>query len=1082
MVSPSLGAGSNVAATMAENAISATRAAGLKSNVVFVPRPSATMSQIEATSASGVVQPLYTGDPAPLGVAYYGLSGTGTGPLHGTVFNTTAVRGIVSANATGIQGQDLYQSSPDSYGIQLNSVMTNVHLFGTKGFEFWTQNVMEFYPAAGEMVLVTNIWNFSGGSYHGNEFYSQSVVGGAVDDFGEYGALGYYYAEYIVPMPISYPFNLTLTMNSGVDGGRNNMSFSVSLTSSTIPSEDFNLPNWDSIVFNSTEPLGTPLTYPSNYTADGLHYNPIGLTNDFELDICGPGGGSQVDLDAADASLGLAYYTGSGFASVPAAFSYGGETGETATGANVAWSNAAGGPGGLAEYGTATTGPGLLTGLWGTGAPEGSDAVDLAVSPGNAFNFLTYSGTVGFTTPIVAEAAYAPSMLTQTFYLMPGTYQLLTELADYALVNQSISVAGPMTVPVSLSSDMAAGVYTPLWAFSNAEVASLAQSGAGTPSSPYILDNNQLAPLSSSFGLYNDYVFPVYPGVFLYGTTVTVELYHAPSFQTSTSTFQYPGQYLPQYNDLQFWFWGVTGASIVDAANISGWFGGNAFYPLVFDTFNVIFYESGGNLVAGNTFDTPGEALLMFAGGGVFYPPLNIGGGNNTVWGNTFNEVNNPAGCVDTSPCLGLMSPAFGVAVEIGESNDVVYNNYVNTPTTAWLLPLNLYSGYPDFFAGTEWNITPQPATNVHFASGFPTLPLTGSIIGGTTQGGNFWWDYGLIANPYNGADNPYGVLPYDENAITLVIEIYGPSYYYLSYIYGGGDYAPLVPTLGPAVTFVEHGLVPGTMWGADVNVGGLEVGFETTSNFETLSVFGAPGHYVWFAAPPPIGYTSHSTGTVRLTDHPITVGVVFHVAPGYSLLKVRESGLPSGSAWSVVVNGTTPATDAFNTTATTNSSSVTVLVFDGTYDFTVPSVPGYFPSPSSGSLAITGGTTLHVRFHIVTYALVFSETGIPAGRSWSVRITGPVTGGRTVTRTLSSRGSSITFEVPNGTYSYTILPGAHTVCVPNTGSQAISGAGATVTTICVYSGGHVPAHPLVVSGGSAAALVRLAAVRGPSA
>ena len=213
-------------------------------------------------------------------------------------------------------------------------------------------------------------------------------------------------------------------------------------------------------------------------------------------------------------------------------------------------------------------------------------------------------------------------------------------------------------------------------------------------------------------------------------------------------------------------------------------------------------------------------------------------------------------------------------------------------------------------------------------------------------------------------------------------------------------------------------------MWGADVNVGGLEVGFETTSNFETLSVFGAPGHYVWFAAPPPIGYTSHSNGTVRLTDHPITVGVVFHVAPGYSLLKVRESGLPSGSAWSVVVNGTTPATDAFNTTATTNSSSVTVLVFDGTYDFTVPSVPGYFPSPSSGSLAITGGTTLHVRFHIVTYALVFSETGIPAGRSWSVRITGPVTGGRTVTRTLSSRGSSITFEVPNGTYWYTILAG----------------------------------------------------------
>ena len=45
----------------------------------------------------------------------------------------------------------------------------------------------------------------------------------------------------------------------------------------------------------------------------------------------------------------------------------------------------------------------------------------------------------------------------------------------------------------------------------------------------------------------------------------------------------------------------------MDAANISGWFGGNAFYPLVFDTFNVIFYESGGNLVARQHVRHPGR-------------------------------------------------------------------------------------------------------------------------------------------------------------------------------------------------------------------------------------------------------------------------------------------------------------------------------------------------------------------------------------------------------------------------------------------------------------------------------------------
>ena len=58
-------------------------------------------------------------------------------------------------------------------------------------------------------------------------------------------------------------------------------------------------------------------------------------------------------------------------------------------------------------------------------------------------------------------------------------------------------------------------------------------------------------------------------------------------------------------------------------------------------------------------------------------------------------------------------------------------------------------------------------------------------------QGGNFWWDYG-VPNPYNGAVNPIGQLPYIENATTLIVYVYGPAYYYSSYIYNGGDYAPL--------------------------------------------------------------------------------------------------------------------------------------------------------------------------------------------------------------------------------------------------------------------------------------------------
>lgn len=1056
--------GTDIASALAANALAATRAAGLKSNVVFVPRPSATPAEEQSARETGAVSPLYTGDPAPIGLAYYGLSGSGVGAPTATILNTTAVQGTVDANATGIQGLDLYQSSPDSYGIQLNSVLTNVTLFGHSGFSFWTQNVVEYYPSSGFMVLVTNIWNFSGGSYNGNEFYSHGPYG-----TNYYGELGYYYAELVVPFPVYYPFNLTLTMNSGVNDGRDNMSFSDSLVSSAIPSEDFSISNWDYAIFNSTNATSPAVTTPSNYTANGESYNAIGLTNDFELDICGPGGGSQVDLGAADATLSLSYLSGGQFVSVPAAYNYGGETGETATGANVAWSNAPGGPAGAADYGTMTTGPSILSGLWGTGAPEGSYAVSLSVTPANAFNFVTYLGLSGFVTPIVSVPDYAPTIAVSTLNLMPGNYTLLTELTGYAPITSVLILTGPTSLTISLVAAPELGVYTPLWAFSNAEVAALATGGSGTPTHPYEMPDAQLAPMSSSFGLYNDYGFPAFPGVFLMDTSVSVAFDQPANYSALTNDSVYPGPYLPQTNDLQTWLWNVTGVAIVDAQNISGWFTYDSWYPVSFDSFNVVVYESSHNLIAGNTFNTESQALLMFSGGTLF-GPLNVGGGNNTVWGNTFNQVPAP-NCPTFPVCETLLFSFFGIGLQLAENYDLIYDNSFNTPTTAWLLPLNMYSGYPEFFLNDSWNITPTSASVVNYASGFPNVPLTGSIIGGPTQGGNFWWDYGLAFNPYNGADNPYGVLPYDENAPTLLVDIYGPSYYYATYIYPGGDYAPLVPQVGPAVTFVEHGLAAGTEWGANITVGGNVLSFETTSNYYTLSVFPAPGRYSWSPIVP-IGYTAHG-GTFHLTDHPITVGVTYHLAHGYSFLTVRESGLPAESAWSVVLNGTSPATDEFNQTVEVTGTSAKIVVVDGAYTFSVPGVPGYAPSPSAGALTITGSTALHVRFHIVTYSLEFSETGVPAGKRWGVKVTGPVTGHGIHSKTIYTTGAELTFSLPNGSYNYTVLTPAHTTCTPPSGSQSISGAGASVSLTCVYTGGHLPA-----SGGGPALSAALSTAR----
>lgn len=711
-------------------------------------------------------------------------------------------------NGVGIQPQDLFQSSPDGYGIQLNAVATNIHIDGTGGYQFWTQNVAEYFPTSDALYLVSNIWNFSGGSISSNSLASTTLGPGCIDDFGAQGALGYYYSECLIS-GLSYPFNLTFYMTSSIStgptAGQNNVTFEIDVT---VGGTTYAFP-YDQVEFNSIGPGGHLLTTPSPYTANGFAYNPLGLTNDFELIVGGPGGGSNADLAAADASLSLGYWDASTqqYTATPSAYSYGGETGETVMGANVAWaSGPSDSPGGLARYATMTEGPSVLRGLWHAGGRVGSVPVQLAVNPANAwyvFTPINTSTTVRnflISQPIAVSALYG-----DTFWLTPGTYVVSVGLSDYAPVSMSLGVHTGHAVMrnVHLHPSLAFGVYTPLWAFSNSQLAAISFGGQGTPQDPYVLFNNQYYPLPPVFGLYNDWMFPTYPGVFLMGTTATTYLDHSADFTTMTNTFQYPGPEIPSTNQLQFWFWNVQNVALVDST-ISGWFGSSTYYPAVDDTFNVIFYESSHNLVAGNQFLTQGDALLL-ASAGTFFGPyfgqsINLGGGNNTIWGNYFTQIPVASTAVSVAPVwykvyaqggnLYAAQEAASLGMQIAEDNDLIYNNYVATPTTAWMLPLNLYSGFP--FAYTEtWNITPQPASITHFAAGFPLVPLVGSIVGGPVQAGNYWWDYG-VHNKYNGASNPQGLLPYHENALTELVIAYGTGYYFGSYIYNGGDYAPL--------------------------------------------------------------------------------------------------------------------------------------------------------------------------------------------------------------------------------------------------------------------------------------------------
>ncbi len=1034
---PANGSASDPASEMAARAVAAAKAAGVDSSLLFLPRPSATPAELAATNASGEVRPLYTGIPAPMGLAYYGLSaGPGT-TVDATVLNTTSLEATVEMNATGVRAGDLFNNVSDAFSIQLNAVLTGVTLRGVGGYSFWTQDVALYFPSTQRLELATNLWNFSTADAEVNAatIYGHSVWGDSTS------GIGLYFAGYTVPGPVAYPFDLTLTLASTLVGGRDAVNFSVELNSSAHPAENFSSSEfehdgepapYDYVIFNSTAGGGPALSSPSNFTANGIDYNPLGLPDDFELTFGGPGGGTQATLLDADATLGLAYWNGSGYASVPAALDYGSETGETSSGANVAWSDSpTGAPDGLATYGTMTTGPSFLAGLWNASGAEGSDPVTIAVTPANAFEVLTPSSVPpsNFSVP---EAAVAPTADTDVVHLVPGSYTLLTELSGYDPVTTDLNVSGPMWENLTLTPDLARGIYTPLWAFSNTEVAALSTGGSGTPASPYEIETDQPAPIASTFGLYNDYDFPVFAAVFFDGTNASVVISDPPTFATLTNPVPAHAPALPSENDLQYWFWNVSHLALVNATNISGWFA----YPpppsgtftvsvgLPFNQASVVFFEGGDNLVANDTFrEEGGAALLMYEG------PRDLGGGNNTVWGNRFLHSAEPR------PSAALSGIYFSLVV--AESNDLIYDNeFAAQKGTAYELAYNDYSDAFDLFHET-FNISRQPATDVHFAPGFPWEPLSGSVVGTLYQGGNYWWDYGLVDPPDDLAQSgdAYGELPYTEGV----------------WIYSVGDWVPLVPFSLYSVTVEAPGLdekVLGNLT-IDNTTSGLETDAWQTNGSSPTTVELPNGTYS-LALTPLSGWNSTP---LRFSVEGANTSVTLPVAQIDYTVTFQETGLPAGAEWSVNV-----------TNHGTVWSTATVDFFflaNGSHPFWIGDVhlgpeEVYLPSPATGGVTVTGGrTTVSFAFLPLEGDIVsFVEKGLPAGSVWTLDSgASPGIVNDTTERVGSTGGSRGTISVARGAgpFDFEILAPA------GYGVAKITGAGSPNQT------GGVVSQPLTV-------------------
>jgi hypothetical protein len=228
-------------------------------------------------------------------------------------------------------------------------------------------------------------------------------------------------------------------------------------------------------------------------------------------------------------------------------------------------------------------------------------------------------------------------------------------------------------------------------------------------------------------------------------------------------------------------------------------------------------------------------------------------------------------------------------------------------------------------------------------------------------------------------------------------------------------------------VNFTESGLPSGSSW--TVTLGGIPQPSTSTSD-----EFLEPNGSYAFTVTGPAGYTPvPSGGQVVVQGANVTKAILF-AAPGNYTVNFTESGLASGTTWSVTLNGTT------------HSSSTASILFEetnGSYNFTVGAVPGKTATPQSSTITVDGAAVNETISFTATgsstlYAVVFTETGLPMGTNWSVTLSGV---------THASNTTSISFEETNGSYTYTVPNAAGLTPSPSTGPVQVAG-GAVAKTI----------------------------------
>ena len=543
------------------------------------------------------VNPGYVTQPAPFGVSDFGLSNSGA-----YAYNSSSFVGSITVNGANatfpgpdyfvVAGAPEYYSTPYTFGVQLNTVVTNISVPGSTDGVYWTQNV--FSVNQNSLTFEDNVWNFSssGAAMQYNTLYAGN--GTLVpDDF---------YYDYGPTIPLSYPYTVNVYLNTSIVDNRDVVYFGYEVDT---PNQIYQ-GIYDTVVFNNPN-AATPPTQTPAFEVSGLYPNPAGLLYDSEFVLGGPGGGSNAVFSELNATMTLRYQDGSGYATTPSAWDFGGDTGETATGVSSWWDAST-------DTVNLNAGPELLYGLWNTpmwlSAAPGHITVVGQPLEGPDYQFIFVSNEPGSNLSLAPQAANGAF----TFYLppvdagtaIPEVYFIYGFAPGFTPESGAFDASGGFDTSLFATTDQ---IDSPIYLNGNAQAAEAAYNLTGSDSAPLEFSGLNLS-LGYPFTVLNDWGFPTFEMFQAQGVTIPTILdgvYEGPStgentiytldFST-TSTSILEGAPLTSTNDL------VGYNSLI-----------NVFSSPNFSVENEVFYgfESGTYYGAGPQYS------LGINGGGAFY-------------------------------------------------------------------------------------------------------------------------------------------------------------------------------------------------------------------------------------------------------------------------------------------------------------------------------------------------------------------------------------------------------------------------------------------------------------------------------